>query len=648
MSVMASFLWSDFYFNFFLLFLFSSATLLDSTLPPRMTFSHEETWTQSVTLPGVLQPLVRILLERDPDQLTAVGKRHLLSVNFRHPSKTVERKLTWADCGAIGASPSLCDYDVAVALEREDAGRLLLCGTDRRETICCDTNLSDDAPACRPADDLESIRGSIRSFIVKDGEHSALVESAEGSSSLYVTYSGSKEYVGIHRFGQNRVGPANHDKEQHYLGLFLSRRPEDPLQDQVYAFYKERSKDASLSGGTWIPYVTRVCVADVGGPKNNMQFTWTSQMSARLLCGHRDSRQTFFELVDVATVHADRWQDTRVYALFRNEWNMSAVCVYAMHDIHDVFASSPFKGSDQQARRPRRCGSDSTALPLDVLKMIQMTSEMEQWVWPVNKSGPLLLSHHVYTRIHADVADSEEKTLLFLSLASGGVHKVVQTRSQALVIAEYRPFKHHAHIGSLSLHPSSKNLYLSSTSQLLRVDAADCARYGETCEECVLARDPYCSWDGASCNSDTSGAVSIQDVTSGNYTICTTSPQLHLSKVIRPSRAGEVVVPLPPESKYFLRCPTSSRHALYAWRHRDEHSSCDWSQHGCLLLIDSMGPRQEGGYDCVSEERGHRRVLARYRLLLAGSSPRHSAALTAFTSDFIIIIIIIVMARPRP
>ncbi|XP_054627449.1 semaphorin-7A [Dunckerocampus dactyliophorus] len=623
---MAIFLLKDFYFNFLLLWLLSSVTLLGSALPPRMTFSHEETLVQSVSLPSVFHLLVRILLERDPDKLTAVGKRHLLSVNFRNPSKTAERKLTWADCGDVGASQSDCDFDVVVALEREDAGHVLLCGADRRETICCDTNLSEDAPSCRPADDLESIRGSIRSFVVKGGEHSALVESAKGSSSLYVTYSGSQEYVGIHKFGKNRVGPANHDKEQHYLGLLLSRWRDDPSQDQVYAFYRERNKDTSLSSSAWTPYVTRVCVADMGGPKNNLQFTWTSQLSARLYCGDQDSRQSFFELVDVATVHADRWQDTRVYALFRNEWNMSGVCVYALQDIRRVFTSSAFKGADRQTRRPRGCVSDSTALPLDVLKMIQMTSEMEQWVWPVNKSGPLLLSHHVYTHIHADVADSEESPVLFLSLASGGVHKVVQTQSRAFIIAEYRPFNHRAHIGSIVLHPSSKKLYLSSTSQLLQVDAADCARYGETCEECVLARDPYCSWDGASCNPDTSGALAIQDVTSGNYTICTTSPHLHLSKVIGPSRAGEVVVPLPPESKYFLQCPTSSRHALYAWRHRDEQTPCDWSQHGCLLLIDSMGTRREGGYTCVSEERGYSRVLARYRLLLTGSSPRHSVS----------------------
>lgn len=40
---------------------------------------------------------------------------------------------------------------------------------------------------------------------------SVCLESAQ-SADLYVAYSGSQEYVGIHKFGENRVRPPNHDK----------------------------------------------------------------------------------------------------------------------------------------------------------------------------------------------------------------------------------------------------------------------------------------------------------------------------------------------------------------------------------------------------------------------------------------------------
>lgn len=68
------------------------------------------------------------------------------------------------------------------------------------------------------------------------------------------------------------------------------------------------------------PMVVCCFQADRGGPKNSLQFKWTSQMNARLVCGNANQRQYFSDLVDVATVHAEHWQDARVYALFTNEW----------------------------------------------------------------------------------------------------------------------------------------------------------------------------------------------------------------------------------------------------------------------------------------------------------------------------------------
>lgn len=50
-------------------------------------------------------------------------------------------------------------------------------------------------------------------------------------------------------------------------------------------------------------------------------------MNARLFCGDPDRKQHFSELIDVATVQAERWQDTRVYGLFKNEWWASIIAI---------------------------------------------------------------------------------------------------------------------------------------------------------------------------------------------------------------------------------------------------------------------------------------------------------------------------------
>ncbi|XP_039992333.1 semaphorin-7A-like [Xiphias gladius] len=594
-----------------------SSTAANKRHLPRMIFTEKETAVKRLPSPGHHTPL-QILLNGQPDTVTAAGQTHLYSYNFQDHRKTpVERKVLWKEC--IDSTPRKdCSYNITVFHKREEANQAFVCGTNGRETLCCDVNLSELSPKCMPSAKMGHIKRSIGTFIIKKGEPSALVESAE-SADLYITYSGSQANIGIYRFGKDRVRPVHHNKEQHYVGLMLSRRP-NSLEDKVYAFYKEKNRDTSLQSDTWLPFVTQVCMADVGGPKNNLQFSWTSQMNARLFCGDPDNGQYFSELVDVATVHADQWQDARVYALFRNEWGMSAVCVYTIEDIDHIFSTSPFKGSStaNHKKRSRMCVSDSTKIPPETLRMIEKTSEMEQWVQPVNKSGPLLFNHHNYTHIYVHTSQDKRNhpfTVLFLSTKNGGLHKVIQTKSQIFVIAEYQPIFHQAHIFSIILHPSSRKLYVESRSELIQLDVANCAKYGDSCEECVLARDPYCGWNGTHCTAETHGT--LQDVVTGNHTICSVHPE----KAFRYSHdtlADENVdrITLPSRSRYFLQCPVSSHHAQYTWRHLESSIPCRSKDQECLLLIDSIGPEQVGDYRCVSEELGYSKVLAQYQLQL--------------------------------
>uniref|UniRef100_A0A4W6G7M0 Sema domain-containing protein n=1 Tax=Lates calcarifer TaxID=8187 RepID=A0A4W6G7M0_LATCA len=338
----------------FVLSCLGSLTEANSTHLPRMTLTAKEIGAKRSPLPGQHVP-VWILLKEQPDTVTVAGPTHLYSYNFQYPQEVtlVKRKLLWQGC-TDSAPHKDCNYRITVAHEREEADKVFVCGTNSWKTSCCDMNLSEMSATCNSSKKVENIHGSVKEFNIKEGESSAFVESAE-SAQLYITNSGSRENVGIHKFGKDRVGPANHNKEQYYVGLMLSRQRDNPSQDKVYAFYKEKNRDTGFHSDMWLPFVTRVCMSDTGGPKNNLQFSWTSQMNARLFCGDSSSRQHFSELVDVATVHADRWQDTRVYALFRNEWGMSAVCVYTIEDIDNIFRNSLFKdfSSTNQKSRPR-------------------------------------------------------------------------------------------------------------------------------------------------------------------------------------------------------------------------------------------------------------------------------------------------------
>ncbi|XP_008275861.1 semaphorin-7A [Stegastes partitus] len=617
----------------------------NSTHSPRMIFTDKETTVKRSSIPEQHRP-VQILLEGQPDTVTAVGHTYLDSYDFQNPKKApVERKVLWEDCPGND-----CNYKITVVHQRKDARQVFVCGTDGSKTLCCDMNSLEPSPTCIPSEKMRSISETIMEFTIRDGEQFALVES-EQSADLYITYSGAQDYVGIYKFGEKRVRPANNNKglEQYYVGLMLSGGRDAPLQDRVYAFYRQKNRDKGLYSEMWLPFVTQVCMADVGGPKNNLQFSWTSQMHARLFCGDPDSKQHFSELVDTAIVHADRWQDSKVYALFRNEWGMSAVCVYKVQDIDNVFTTSLFKGftPDNQIVRPRECVQDSTKISSDILRNIEKTSEMKEWVQPEGASGPILFNHHNYTHIHIDRSQHmRNNTVLFLSLNNGGVHKVMQNKNQAFIIAEYRPFNHRAHIQGIILHPSSRKLYVYSTNELVQLDVANCGRYGNTCQECVLSRDPYCGWNGTHCTPQTTGT--LQDA-EGNHAKCPSQLQRHVpEKVSRYSsnvqdRHKQVTsITLRPQSKYFLQCPVSSRHAQYSWRSLQSSTSCSSREEQCLLLINSMGPEQVGTYECVSEEMGYSKVLAQYQLQL------ESRAVGQLSSPVVWICVMVVLIKNLP
>ncbi|XP_068171926.1 semaphorin-7A-like [Antennarius striatus] len=616
----------------------NSLTEADATQSPRMIVTNKEPGIKRLPIPEHHDP-VRIVLGGDPDTVTAAGEQHLISFNFKNPLKApVERRLSWRGCPDSSLTQRICSYNITVIHERQNDKRAFMCGTDDLETACCDMDLSEQSPMCIPSEKISNITENIREFIIKDREPSALVEST-GSAELYLTYSGSGQYVGIHKFGGNRVGPANQNKEQHYVGLVVSRRKDNPLEDKVYAFYNEKNRDTDMYSSMWLPFVSQVCMADIGGPKSNLQFCWTSQMNARLFCGDPQSRQRFSELVDVVTVHADRWQDTRVYALFRNEWSMTAVCVFTIQDIDHIFTTSPFKGGQRDG--PRGCVSDSTKISLDTLRMIKMTAEMQQWVHPVEDFGPLLFKHHMYTHIAVDTLQHRRKDdcpVLFLSLNHGGIHKVINNKNHTFIISEYQPFDKKTHILSILLHRSSRKLYVNSRSEMIQIDVADCAQHGDSCEECVLARDPYCGWDGDHCSPDISGTK--QDVAQGNHTIC--NDQL-LGKVFA-SYTNEqpnndvVTVEVPTHSSYFLQCPISSHHAKYTWYHNEIPTQCSSRDHQCLLLINGMGPEQVGNYTCVSKEMGYSRVLANYQLQLKSRAPGLSPSPLVWVSIIVILI----------
>ncbi|XP_073706357.1 semaphorin-7A-like [Garra rufa] len=473
-----------------------------------------------------------------------------------------------------------CPNRISLLREGVDSNILFICTSSDGNAVCCNLNSSYSQINCFTSENYEP----------DINEPSLLI-----GKMLYFT----KSEKGLYRIQDDKIDniwSQPTQAEQTYLKLIAGKGQH---RDKVYSFFAEKHKSKEGESEHWIPRVSQSCMNDKGGSKSYLQSSWTSMIYTRLFCGRG---YEFTQMIDVATLETEH--DTKIYALFRNYWNMSAVCVYNMTKISTIFTSSQFNSTKVPANhRPGTCVDDSTSLSSEVLAFMKERPEMMDWVMPEN--GPLLFRHRHYTHIQVDRVRGH--TVLLLSLESGGIHKVLEepVEQPVFVIAEYLPFPRGTHITSMLLDASEKRLYVSSSNEVAQIDLQKCKVYGDECDECRLSRDPYCGWEGFRCSSTAKKpATDIKD--------CSNMPAAAPSKTEIGDKAS--VLQIPPSSKYFLLCPMTSNHATYHWKHGETRKECAHSDRECLYLFHSINKTHEGMYECMSSEEGYNRMVIRYEL----------------------------------
>ncbi|CAK6984551.1 semaphorin-7A, partial [Scomber scombrus] len=135
-----------------------------------MIFTEKESTMKGLPLFGHDTP-VRILVEGDT--VTAVGRTHLKSFNVQDPNKApVEKKVSWVGCSPAPGTD--CNYKISVVEETGKTNEVFVCGTNGRQTLCCNMMLSQESAQCIPSDNMKNIKESIQDFIIKEGEPSVL------------------------------------------------------------------------------------------------------------------------------------------------------------------------------------------------------------------------------------------------------------------------------------------------------------------------------------------------------------------------------------------------------------------------------------------------------------------------------------------
>ncbi|XP_072537834.1 sema domain, immunoglobulin domain (Ig), short basic domain, secreted, (semaphorin) 3Ga [Salminus brasiliensis] len=422
--------------------------------------------------------------------------------------------------------------------------------------------------------------------------------------------------------------------------------------DKLYFFFREKSLD---SGGTASPgmlaRVGRVCLNDEGGQKSLVN-KWTTFLKARLVCSVMgdDGVETFFdELRDVFIQPTQDERNPMVYAVFSTAGSVfkgSAVCVYSMADIRNVF-NGPFAhkhGHNYQWTaytgkipypRPGTCPGGTFTPGLRSTKefsdeaviFIRNHPLMHHPVYPVHKR-PLVVRSGVdyrFTTIAVDQVDAVDGRydVFFLGTDRGTVQKVIvlpkdPTTMEELTLEEVEVFRTPAPVKTMRISAKRQQLYVSSDAGLTQVSLHRCGVYGKACSDCCLARDPYCAWDGENCapfTQATKRRSRRQDVKHGDPLRQCRGFNAKVEK-----RLKETVQFGVEGSSTFLECVPRSPQATVKWLYQKEGRRKVLNRDREVLktpqgiLLKSLAHSDAGLYHCLATENNFKHTLARVSL----------------------------------
>ncbi|XP_047452820.1 semaphorin-7A [Mugil cephalus] len=554
-----------------------------------------------------------VLLYLEDSALYVGGANSVLKLDM--DSRNINKIFPLNTTGQQDCSEGPCENVITVMEKFED--RLFVCGTNGQKPQCWklspsvsnqsrEIETSCDGTGISP---FSSTQNSLS--LTADGDlYAAAPLEADGSLLEFRRKAGKRTKVWMHY---------NWASEPTFIAASWVKQKDDPDNEKIYIFFREKNSDTNPEADPWISRVARVCKVDEGGSKQFLQNIWTSFLKARLICGFPKESLYFNRLHDIFVLEAEDWRDTRVYGLFTSSWNSTAVCIYTIEMIEKIFENSPFKGYNKEIPKPRpgTCTTNSKSLPRDTVAVVKDYPEMTGWVHSLHHAAPFYISSNNYTKIVVDrvqAADNKTYNVLLLSTDTGNIHKVLEAGSEPLIISEIQ-LSNNSTIHALKLDSKKKKLIVGFSERISVVDLQRC-QYN-SCAECVLGRDPYCAWTTSGCVPTVPDG--IQNIVDGNISVCP-STGIEQAKRTKRDDVSASAVPsttvhsVPLDVPFYLSCPIDSYHAVYTWRHEDRTSPCLQMHSDCLHLITKMTQKDYGDFECVSTEKDYTKVVKKYQL----------------------------------
>ncbi|KAF7708562.1 semaphorin-7A isoform X2 [Silurus meridionalis] len=406
---------------------------------------------------------------------------------------------------------------------------------------------------------------------------------------------------------------------------------------EIYIFFSEVNKTADLDEDPYRARIGRICMDDEGGIKAMLPDSWTTFLKARVMCG-TGSTPLQYNNLRRAFVITSPHRTGVMYGLFSNAWDTTVVCAYSIEDIDQAFAKSKLKGYNNPPTGYRHgvCGpkNHTSTQYQKMLGVIRDHPEIEDMILPVGEAPLDLPTEDHFTHIVADTVlavNDEHYSVIYLGTEQGKILKVLHTIEEAFIISQYSLFHNEGPIINMVIDSQTGHLYIGTAMEVQRVSLADCSRYGDSCRECILSRDPYCGWDmarkrclaiPANYNVTTGGL--LQSLDQSNASVCgdtaAQKTRKTIPKEVQMHKDGPVMLP----------CPVRSYHATYSWEKDNciKRYPCTIFGSSCLLGSKPDLPLKEGVFRCMATENGLKQEVVSYKLVFNAGPSVTSPAFT--------------------
>uniref|UniRef100_A0A8D0L7L7 Semaphorin 4G n=1 Tax=Sphenodon punctatus TaxID=8508 RepID=A0A8D0L7L7_SPHPU len=641
--------------GYYLLFLSAATTMgyasrrsaVDLDATPRTTIAYNDL-TDVQCFRGRALNYTTLLLEDETGMLYIGARGAIFSLNSSNIADGSQRTIEWeaspekrTDCLKKGKNNQTECFNHVRFLQRLNATHLYACGTYAFHPLCAA---------------IDADKFTLPSHF-EEGKEKCPYDPARGYTGLIVDgglYTATRyEFRSLPDIRRNlhqrplktEESPLHWLNDAEFVASVLVRESvHSPLgdDDKIYYFFMERAGEESASifdkgQAARVARVARVCKSDLGG-KKILQRKWTSFMKARLAC-----YIPYYEVLkSVSSLLGGDWLNTVFYAAFTlsAQWRsmeVSAVCRYNISEIRAAF-EGPYMEYQESSRkwsryngavpepRPGACITNrargngfnsSQDLPNGVLDFVKLHPLMYEEVKPVGREPLLVKKNVIYTQVAVDrvlARDGQQYDVLFMGTGDGWLHKGVVVDSAVHIVEETQLFRDPQPIETLVLSSLQRNLYVGAQSGVLQLPLAACRRY-LSCYDCILARDPYCGWDGEGCRELAEAADRnrlIQDVLHGNRGCWNDSAQ---GAAVQKNRT------VLRDDDVLLQCDQPSNLARAAWLVNGTEPLAEGGQSHFRLGVDGLlvmaaQPEHSGEYRCYAEERGLRSLLAAYTLLV--------------------------------